>query len=78
MASRSANPSPGALRSRRHRERVKAGRAAGRYEIDEELLQSLVWSGVITDAEAMTVSGSDRGVAKVLQRFKAEVRSRFV
>lgn len=73
-----ASPTPGALRSRRHRERVKAGKAVGRYEIDEELLQAMVWAGMITDAEAMTVSGSDRGVAGVLNRFKAEVRSRFV
>jgi len=78
MASRSANPSPGALRSRRHRERAKAGKAVGRYEIDEELVQTLVWNGDLTDSEAMTVNGSDRGVAKVLDRFKAEVRSRFV
>lgn len=78
MASRSADPSPGALRSRRHRERLKAGKAVGRHDVDEELIQALVWNGDITDSEAMTVTGSDRGVAKVLNRFKAEVRARFL
>jgi len=66
---RSDNPSSGALRNRRYRERIRRNEAIGRFAITERLISRLVRDGEITEAAAMSLSGIERGVARVLQRY---------
>ena len=69
MPKRSANPSHGALRNRRYRERIRRNEAIGRFAITEPLISRLVAAGEITESEAMTHSSIESGVARILKRY---------
>jgi hypothetical protein len=48
---------------------VKRREAVGRFLITERLISRLVRDGEINEAEAMTMNGVERGVARVLTRY---------
>jgi hypothetical protein len=68
MAKRSDNPTPGALRNRRYRARIKRHEAVGRFVITEGLLNKLIRDGEITDEAANTVSDVERSVNRILSK----------
>jgi hypothetical protein len=56
-------------RQRRHYALKAQRKAIGRFVITEELANLLVWEGKITDADAMTTAGIERGADKILQEW---------
>ena len=77
VASRSNNLTPSALRNRRYRARIRRHEAVGRFLITERLISRLVYDGEITDAAAMTISGIESGVARLLKRYEAGLEGVF-
>ena len=69
MSRRSDDPSRGALRNRRYRERIERHEAVGRFLITERLISRLVREGELTEAAAMIPSGIESGVARILKRY---------
>ena len=76
MPRRSDNPSGGALRNRLYRERIERHEAVGRFLITERLISRLVREGELTEAAAMTPSGIESGVARILKRYSEGSRER--
>jgi hypothetical protein len=69
MARRSDNPTPGALRNRGYRARIRRHEAVGHFLITERLISRLVRDGEITEAAAATQTGVESGVARILRRY---------
>ena len=76
MPRRSDNPSGGALRNRRYRERIERHEAVGRFLITEALVSRLVRDRELSEADAMTSDGIESGVARILRRYAERNRER--